>query len=79
MCLLEPDLVKSLLTNLIDNARKAMDGGGVIRVEVHMTAEGCQYSVTDQGRGMRPEEIQRVTEAFYRWTSRAPAPRVGPV
>ena len=65
-CLLEPDLVKSLLTNLIDNARKSMDNGGVLRVDQRMEADGCRYVVTDQGRGMEAEALERITEAFYR-------------
>ena len=63
---LEPDLVKSLLYNLVDNASKAMEGGGVITLDASLIPGGCQFQVTDNGRGMAPEELERITEAFYR-------------
>ena len=62
----EPDLVKSLLYNLIDNASKAMDDGGVIAVKATAIPGGCQFHVVDNGRGMEEQELSRITEAFYR-------------
>lgn len=62
----EPDLVKSLLYNLIDNASKAMDGDGIIGVTGSPIAGGCQFQVVDNGRGMESSELTRITEAFYR-------------
>lgn len=66
ICLLEPDLTKSLIINLVDNARKAMDNGGDILVVGRLTPEGCEITVADNGRGMKKEELARITEAFYR-------------
>ena len=31
-----------------------------------LTSEGCEVTVTDTGRGMKKEELARITEAFYR-------------
>ena len=62
----EPDLVKSLLYNLIDNAAKAMDSGGIIAVKGTAIPGGCQFQVADNGRGMEPSELTKITEAFYR-------------
>ena len=62
----EPDLVKSLLYNLLDNAAKSMDGEGRIHLTAAILPNGCQFQVEDTGRGMRPEELERITEAFYR-------------
>ena len=64
--MLEPDLVKSLLYNLIDNASKAMDDGGIIGVKGTAIPGGCQFQVVDNGRGMDPSELSKITEAFYR-------------
>lgn len=63
---LEPDLVKSLLYNLIDNASKAMEGEGIIAVKASAIPGGCQFVVADNGRGMEEKELARITEAFYR-------------
>lgn len=62
----EPDLVKSLLYNLVDNAAKAMENGGVITVQAASVPGGCRFTVTDQGRGMERTELAKITEAFYR-------------
>ena len=64
--ILETDLAKSLLYNLVDNASKAMDSGGIIVVHGSAIPGGCQFQVADNGRGMEPEELTRITEAFYR-------------
>ena len=63
---LEPDLVKSLLYNLVDNAAKAIDGEGNIIVRGTRIPNGCEIVVTDNGRGMEEGEISHITEAFYR-------------
>ena len=63
---LEPDLVKSLLYNLVDNASKAMDNGGIIAVRATAIPGGCQFQVVDNGRGMEKTELAKITEAFYR-------------
>lgn len=62
----EPDLTKSLLYNLVDNAAKAMDHGGTITVQAASIPGGCQFMVTDEGRGMEKAELSKITEAFYR-------------
>ena len=59
MCFLEPDLFKTLLVNLMDNARKALDNGGYIYVWQEMLPDGCRP-------GIPPEAIAHLTEAFYR-------------
>lgn len=58
---IDPDLMMSLLMNLVDNACKASIAGGMIRV----TADDRRISVRDDGKGIPPGEIAHVTEAFY--------------
>ena len=65
-CMLEPDLFQTLLINLLDNAKKAMELGGKITIVVKLTEQGCILSVRDEGKGI-PEAAQKhLTEAFYR-------------
>ena len=66
VCYLEPDLFKTLLVNLMDNARKALDSGGNIYVWQEMLPDGCRVRVLDNGRGIPPEALAHLTEAFYR-------------
>lgn len=65
-CLLEPDMFQTMLINLLDNARKSMEQGGIIIVTVSMTAQGCILSVTDNGRGIPQEAVKHLTETFFR-------------
>ena len=66
VCLIEPDLVWSLLLNLADNAQKSMENGGDLRFQQEMTEEGCLIRVLDSGRGIPPQALEHLTEAFYR-------------
>ena len=63
---MEPDLIKSLLYNLVDNACKAIEQDGVIVIRAIRRSNGCQFQVADNGRGMEETELGRITEAFYR-------------
>ncbi len=65
-CMLEPTLVMSLLINLIDNARKALDSGGEIRICARLIPDGCRLTVEDNGPGIPEEEMGKITDAFYR-------------
>ncbi len=66
VCLLEPDLTRTLLLNLLDNAKKALNGDGCIKITETMLPNGCRFIVADNGNGIPPEALQHLTEAFYR-------------
>lgn len=59
------DLLMSLFLNLVDNARKASEQGSSIWVTGQAQYDGYQITVADEGRGIAPEELARITEAFY--------------
>ncbi len=61
----EPNLIKTVLVNLIDNACKASEPGGSIEVEGRAAEDGYQFSVRDYGIGIPREEQQKITKAFY--------------
>lgn len=71
----ERDLLISLLVNLIDNARKALQENGQIWITGKIikpvtdvnSSDGYQYELTvqDNGCGMPQNEIDKITEAFY--------------
>ena len=63
--LIEPDLMKTVLINLLDNARKALDGRGDIWLSGRRTQRGYAIIVSDNGKGIPQEELTRITEAFY--------------
>ena len=66
MCMVEPDLFSSLITNILDNARKAMDNGGNIMILGESVNGNYRIRVIDNGRGMPEDALKHITEAFYR-------------
>lgn len=61
-----PALLGQLLDNLLDNARKYGAPGTVVRVEARRDEGEAVLAVEDSGPGIRPEDIARVFEPFYR-------------
>ena len=65
--LVDPDRLRRVVENLVDNAVKYTPSGG--RVEV-VTAPGpdggALVEVTDDGPGIAPEHLPRIFERFYR-------------
>ena len=61
------DLLKSVLFNLADNARKATIGkvGACINIKGTITEDKYIISVIDNGSGIPKEEVDKITEAFY--------------
>ena len=57
------DLLKTLLVNLVDNSVKA--GAGQIELQGQMQGERYGIRVRDNGCGMEEAELSRITEAFY--------------
>ena len=51
---------------MIDNGIKACESGGCVQVKAYRDGEKAVLSVSDNGRGIPPEELGRVREAFYR-------------
>lgn len=62
---LEPDLMKTVLLNLLDNGRKAMEEGGILYLLGRREAGGFAFYVRDTGKGIPEKELDRITEAFY--------------
>lgn len=61
----EPDLMKTVCLNLLDNARKATEMGGKITLMGQIEGTGYLIQVTDTGKGIPAEELGRITEPFY--------------
>ena len=61
----EPDLIKTLLLNLVDNARKASQPEQTITIEGRVSGGRYRVEVRDEGRGMEETELGRIQEPFY--------------
>lgn len=56
----------SALQNLVVNAIKYTPKGGKINIVWQASADGMEFLVTDNGIGIAPQHIERLTERFYR-------------
>ncbi|MFL9894508.1 ATP-binding protein [Paraburkholderia sp. RL17-381-BIF-C] len=64
----EPVLIGILLDNLLDNAIKYGRAGGNIEVAVQHAEDRVQVSVRDDGPGVAPDDLDRLTNRFFRAT-----------
>jgi heavy metal sensor kinase len=61
-------LLGQLLDNLIDNALKYSEPGSPVTVRLDGDARGVRLSVEDEGAGIRPDDLARIFEPFFRST-----------
>ena len=64
--LADPDVIRQVLLNLLDNAVKYGTRGQRIRVGLRGTADGFAISVTDEGPGVPAGNRARIWEPFWR-------------
>ncbi len=72
----DPDLLKQVLVNLINNAAKFSREGTAITIHAMTAGERMQIVVEDHGMGIPPDKLARVFERFYR-VEEGGAERVG--
>ena len=59
------ELLKTMLYNLVDNARKASKPGDTVELTGRREEGGYRFTVRDHGRGIPAESLSRITEPFY--------------
>jgi signal transduction histidine kinase len=62
----DPDKLRQILTNLIDNAIKYSPDGGRVDVEIGRSGSRVRFCVNDEGLGVPPAEQDRIFEKFFR-------------
>jgi two-component system OmpR family sensor kinase len=72
----DPEALRTLLRNLVDNAVRYSAAGGRVDVSVEAvpaaSGGGARLAVTDEGSGIAPEDRARVFDRFYRRAGTAP-------
>ncbi len=62
----QPEALRMLLRNLLDNAVKYTPEGGRVDIGIAQREEGVELSVDDSGPGLPQAERERVLDRFYR-------------
>ena len=62
----DPRLVSVALSHLLENAAQYSPPTGEVLVQARTDAAGLHVSVTDQGPGLDPAELDHLFERFYR-------------
>ncbi|OUN20136.1 HAMP domain-containing sensor histidine kinase [Pseudoflavonifractor sp. An85] len=62
---MDVELFKSLLYNLLDNARKASPAGGRLAFSAQVEGQQVVIRVQDWGRGIPPQELDKICQPFY--------------
>ncbi len=62
----DPDKVRQVLVNLVENAIKYSPEGGPVRVKLEAVRDRLRFSVSDHGLGIPQAEHERIFEKFYR-------------
>ncbi len=70
-------LVTAVFQNLLSNAIKYGRTGGKIRITGAQTADGCVFSLFNEGRGFSPQVGDKLFAKFFRWTDKEQDTRSG--
>ena len=58
-------LIERVLQNLIDNAIKFTEDGGIITIETHREADQVEVKISDTGEGIPEEEIPYIFDRYH--------------
>jgi signal transduction histidine kinase len=62
----DPRLLRRVMENIIDNARKYSNDGSTIAIRAHRDAKGLMVEVSDSGIGIDEADLENVFKPFFR-------------
>ncbi|MDD5448024.1 MAG: ATP-binding protein, partial [Actinomycetota bacterium] len=66
-----------VINNLLDNALKFTDSGGMVSISVSRATEGIEVNISDTGRGISPSALPHIFNRFYQAESGTPEGKRG--
>jgi two-component system NtrC family sensor kinase len=63
--MIDPDQMRQVLLNIVNNAGDAMDGPGSITLSTGCTNGQVRLTITDTGRGMTPDVVEKIFDPFF--------------
>jgi two-component system NtrC family sensor kinase len=63
--LLDPDQIRQVFLNLINNAGDAIEGAGKVSLTTRHDESVVEVTITDTGKGMTPEQMGKIFLPFY--------------
>ncbi|MBS0340139.1 MAG: HAMP domain-containing histidine kinase [Proteobacteria bacterium] len=73
----DPDKLRQILINLVDNAVKFSPRGSTVRVSARAGRDGLEVRVDDEGPGIEAVDLPKVFERFYRGRTSQATPGSG--
>ena len=63
--MLDPDLIRQVFLNLINNASDAVKEGDTVTLSTRLDGDFVRATVADTGEGMHPETLEKIFIPFY--------------
>jgi two-component system, OmpR family, sensor histidine kinase BaeS len=63
---LDPERIRQVLYNLLDNALRHTPEGGMVRCTIRKAEQHILLEISDEGPGIPPADLERVFERLYR-------------
>ncbi len=73
----DPDRLRQVLANLVDNALKYGADGGEVRLQAARLGAQVRIRVSDRGAGIAPDEVEKIWKRLYRSGSSRRGPKKG--